>query len=123
MPRRRVLIRTTMALLLTVGALSAVMGCARTDLPSEPELSSAAETTASVAATGSASVATTAPADPSADDGSGASASGSSDGAESALSPQDASTLDAELSAIQSELDRLSVPGDEDFDSIGDGLK
>jgi hypothetical protein len=39
------------------------------------------------------------------------------------LSATDANTLDAELSAIQSELDRLSVPSDSDFDNIGEGLK
>jgi hypothetical protein len=30
---------------------------------------------------------------------------------------------DAELSAIQQELDSLSVPSDSDFDSIGAGLE
>jgi hypothetical protein len=52
-------------------------------------------------------------------------ASGTAAGGDSAagLSSQDASTLDAELSAIQSELDRLSVPSDSDFDNIGEGLK
>jgi hypothetical protein len=39
------------------------------------------------------------------------------------MSTKDASALDAELSAIQSELDRLALPGDGDFDSIGSGLQ
>jgi hypothetical protein len=39
------------------------------------------------------------------------------------LSATDASTLDAELSAIQSELDRLSTPSDSDFSGIESGLK
>ena len=41
----------------------------------------------------------------------------------SKMSTKDASALDAELSAIQSELDRLALPGDSDFDSIGSGLQ
>lgn len=39
------------------------------------------------------------------------------------LSANDAKALDAELSAIQGELDRLSVPSDSDFNGIGSGLK
>lgn len=39
------------------------------------------------------------------------------------ISASDARAIDAELSAIQSELDRLSVPSDDDFDSIGSGLE
>jgi hypothetical protein len=36
---------------------------------------------------------------------------------------KDAGSLDAELSAIESELDRLDMPSDNDFDSIGSGLE
>lgn len=39
------------------------------------------------------------------------------------ISASDAKAIEAELSAIQSELDRLSVPSDDDFDSIGSGLE
>ena len=39
------------------------------------------------------------------------------------LSAGEAAVIDAELSAIQGELDRTAVPSDKDFNSIGAGLK
>lgn len=48
---------------------------------------------------------------------------GNSTSAPEPISASDAKAIDAELSAIQSELDRLSVPSDDDFDSIGSGLE
>jgi hypothetical protein len=48
---------------------------------------------------------------------------GSPASASEPISASDAKAIDAELSAIQSELDRLSLPSDDDFDSIGSGLE
>jgi uncharacterized lipoprotein NlpE involved in copper resistance len=39
------------------------------------------------------------------------------------LSASDAKAIDAELAAIESELDRMSVPDDGDFGGISSGLK
>jgi hypothetical protein len=39
------------------------------------------------------------------------------------LSTSDTKAIDAELAAIQSELDRMSVPSDSDFGGISSGLK
>jgi len=39
------------------------------------------------------------------------------------LSASDAKSLDAQLSAIQGELDKMSAPQDSDFNSISSGLK
>ena len=48
---------------------------------------------------------------------------GGASGSKSTLSTTEAGAIDAELSAIQSELDRLKVPDDSDFNGIGSGLK
>ena len=48
---------------------------------------------------------------------------GGASGSKSTLSTAEAGAIDAELSAIQSELDRLKVPDDSDFNGIGSGLK
>ncbi|MDR3687601.1 MAG: hypothetical protein P4L93_11665 [Coriobacteriia bacterium] len=39
------------------------------------------------------------------------------------LSASDAKAIDAELSAIQGELDKMSVPSDSDFNGVSSGLK
>ena len=101
-------------------ALLASSGCARPSRVQEfAGESRSGEPTSSASASGtpqSAGVAADA-----AGEGSGSSDSDAS--SSSKMSTKDASALDAELSAIQSELDRLALPGDGDFDSIGSGLQ
>ena len=46
-----------------------------------------------------------------------------SNGSSAALSPGDAKALDAELSAIQGELDKMSLPSDSDFKDLESGLQ
>jgi hypothetical protein len=121
--RPRGTIGSTLALLLIAGALVSVSGCARREAQFGEAPESVAATgsaAASITATGQAAAADITTPKPAAVATSGAAAAG---GSASGLSSQDASTLDAELSAIQSELDRLSVPSDSDFDNIGAGLK
>jgi hypothetical protein len=131
MVQRRGTIGAALALLLMAGALVGVSGCASRRATFEPGSAGATEQSASAgtaeSATAAVSTATATPASQLATQaakdaaaGSGAASGGS---ATSGLSTKDASTLDAELSAIQSELDRLSVPSDSDFDNIGSGLK
>lgn len=66
-------------------------------------------------------LASTAPADNAAK-GSSAGKAPSASGS-TGLSASQGTALDAELAAIQTELDRLSLPAENDFDSIGLGLK
>jgi hypothetical protein len=114
MVEQRGTIRGALALLLTAGALLGVSGCASRQARFETTPARAAEQTAPVVTSAAASVAPDAAAETS---------TGSGSSSATGLSATDASTLDAELSAIQSELDRLSVPSDSDFDNIGEGLK
>jgi hypothetical protein len=108
-----------LALLLTAAALLALSGCAGPsrvqEFAGEPR---GGEPTSSASASGTPRSAGEAVGE---DGGSGSSDSGAS--SSSKMSTKDASALDAELSAIQSELDRLALPGDGDFDSIGSGLQ
>jgi hypothetical protein len=136
MAERRGTIGAVLALLLTAGALVCVSGCAPRQARFEPNPTRTAAPTGAVVAsetpTGAVSSAGEArplanqvsssavlPVAPSGAAPTGAAGSSSASG----LSAKDAAALDAELSAIQSELDRLSVPSDSDFDSIGSGLK
>jgi hypothetical protein len=112
------IVRTALALLLLAGALSAVVGCSRGIAPQfADDTVGTSEQTASVTTTAAATETGTAQSE--------AAPSGSTPGSASSqeLNSKDAAELDAELSAIQSELDRLSVPSDSDFDSIGSGLE
>jgi hypothetical protein len=111
------IVRMTLALLLMAGVLLAFVGCSRAAKPQFADDAVTSEQTTSVTATATATDAGTAQP--------GSARSGSTPGSASSseLSPKDAAELDAELSAIQSELDRLSVPSDSDFDSIGSGLE
>ncbi|MEI7814881.1 MAG: hypothetical protein WCJ13_08825 [Coriobacteriia bacterium] len=108
------------ALLLFAGALVAVSGCARQPMAQITEATSSVEPTASVTATVGAGGSSTN--GDSGSSGAGASGTGGSSGS-SKIDSKAASSLDAELSAIQSELDKMSLPSDSDFDSIGSGLK
>jgi len=111
-----------LALLLMAAALLASSGCTRQsrvqEFAGEPR---AVEPTSSASASGTPQSAGVA-ADAAGEDG-GSGSSDSDASSPSTMSTKDASALDAELSAIQSELDRLSLPGDGDFDSIGSGLQ
>ena len=119
---RRIITRAAMALLLTAATLPAVTGCTQRAQTFSSDASEA-ETTGAAGATATAETSATTGVTP----GGGSSPSGGSGGSagssSSKLSTKDASALDAELSAIQSELDRLSLPSDSDFDSIGSGLE
>jgi hypothetical protein len=119
MRSRRGFTLKALALLLTAAALLASSGCTRPsrvqEFADEPR---AGEATSSASASGTPQSAGEAVG---ADGGSGS--SGSDASSSSKMSTKDASALDAELSAIQSELDRLALPGDGDFDSIGSGLQ
>jgi hypothetical protein len=136
MADKRGTIRAALALLLAAGALFCVSGCAPRQAKFEPNLTRAVEPTGSVAATDPTTGAVVTPAEtpslpsqvssmaaPLAAPGGGNSTGTAGSSSASGLSAKDAAALDAELSAIQSELDRLSVPSDSDFDSIGSGLK
>lgn len=54
---------------------------------------------------------------------SGASSGASATAKGKGLAASDAKTLDAELSAIQGELDKMKAPSDSDFNAISSGLK
>ena len=108
------------ALLLIAGALVVVSGCAKRPAAQTTDATASVEQTASVAAT--ASVEDSSTSGDSGTAGVGSSGNGSSAGS-SKIDSKAASSLDAELSAIQSELDKMSLPGDSDFDSIGSGLE
>ena len=120
MRKKREIILTATALLLTAAALAALAGCNK-----GPKAQFADQPASVVASESAAALASSAPAAAAAaGSGSTGSRAGSSSSAGSSkLTTKDASTLDAELSAIQSELDRLSVPSDSDFDSLGSGLQ
>lgn len=47
----------------------------------------------------------------------------STTGSQEELSTDDAAAIDAQLSAIEKELDTADMPSDNDFDSIGAGLQ
>jgi hypothetical protein len=106
---------------LVLAAVLGLSGCGRlgTQGSSSSQVATpTASTTTSATATGTAPGAQT-PAsgtEPAVQDG-------NQPGATEPISASDAKAIDAELSAIQSELDRLSVPSDDDFDSIGSGLE
>ena len=136
MVKRRGIIGAALALLLSAGALVCVSGCTPRQARFDSGSARAAESTAAILAfaestaaplattespTVASKVASKVAEAAAAAPAPSVSASGSSSA--SGLSARDASALDAELSAIQSELDRLSVPSDSDFDSIGSGLK
>jgi len=109
MPSSRI-VQTSVAVLLIVAAL-APLGCkaksAESGLPAggASVVASSAVTTGAVGATGTSSPG-------------GSSAKGTSK-----ITASEAAALDAELAAIQKELDKLSVPGDGDFGDIESGLK
>jgi hypothetical protein len=119
MQSRHAITLKALALLLTAAALLALSGCTGPsrvqEFASEPR---AGEPTSSAPASGTPQNGSEAVGE---DGGSGSSDSDAS--SSSKMSAKDASALDAELSAIQSELDRLALPGDGDFDSIGSGLQ
>ncbi len=101
------------ALLLAAAALF-VVGCKAPAASSSIPQGGGAETPGAIATTPTSG----APQSP------GAPASGSSaTGGKGSLTATDAKSLDAELAAIQSELDKMSLPGSTDFDGIQDGLK
>lgn len=101
------------AVLLLIAAALAPVGCKAKSAESGSPAGGASVVTSSTLATG-AGVAT------------GTSSPGGSTGSTqsgSKITASEAAALDAELEAIQKELDRLSVPGDSDFGGIESGLK
>ena len=119
MKRRHGFTINALALLLTAAALLALAGCTRqTRVQEFSDETHAAELTSSASASGTPQSASAA-----AGAEGGSSSSNPDASSSSQMSTKDASALDAELSAIQSELDRLALPGDGDFDSIGSGLQ
>lgn len=105
MPSRRILQACATLLLLAVAF--APLGC-KAKVPA-----SQAVPEASVPATGSVEVTAAA----------GGATSTVNGRAASALTSDEAAQLDAELAAIQRELDKMSVPDDGDFSGIESGLK
>lgn len=100
----RRMLQVGVALLLIAVALSSV-GCKSKAASQQPGGASAVAT-ASVGASGTIDATAT-----------------TGDGIASKLTSSEASALDAELAAIQRELDKLSVPDDADFSGIESGLK
>jgi hypothetical protein len=111
-----------LALLLMAAALLASSGCTRPsrvqEFAGEPRAGEPTSSASPSETPQGAGVAADA-----AGEGGGSGSTNSGDSSSSKMSTKDASALDAELSAIQSELDRLALPGDGDFDSIGSGLQ
>lgn len=107
------LIRPCAMLLLIVAAL-APLGCkTKSAEPTSPAggasaVASSAVTTRTGVATGTSSP---------------GAAAASQEQSSGKITASEAAALDAELAAIQKELDKLSIPGDSDFGDIESGLK
>jgi len=111
--------------LVLVAAVAGLAGCGRVSrdaavvTPSAPAAALQASVTPTAPSTATATP--SAPASAPAPSAGTTVAKGSA--AHKGLSASDAKAIDAELSAIQGELDRMSVPSDSDFNGISSGLK
>lgn len=105
---------------LLIAALQPVVGCGLLGGQSGSQAHSGGSTTGSVVPTSSASASGTVATSGTAGADSGA---GSGTQRRDALSTHDAQAIDAELDAVQRELERLDMPTDGDFDDISKGLE
>jgi len=114
MPSKRLI--QACATLLLIAVACAPLGCkvksAADASPGAASVVTSGSLNASGSAEGSAAASTS---------GSAGSSAGKSSGGK--LTSSDAAALDAELAAIQRELDKMSVPSDSDFGGIESGLK